>query len=67
MEVSTLPNRAGEVLTGIGNWSAKQFGMDMPPLRVDESVDGMFKVLGALEKDKHGGRVVAWTGEIQDW
>ncbi|SPO00276.1 related to ketoreductase [Cephalotrichum gorgonifer] len=36
-------------------------------LSVDESVDGMFNVLVTATKEKYGGKVVLYTGEVQEW
>lgn len=34
---------------------------------VDESCDGMMKVLAATTKAKHGGKLVLYNGETMAW
>ncbi|KAK5655113.1 hypothetical protein OQA88_6012 [Cercophora sp. LCS_1] len=55
------------IVWSLTNWSARQFGMEEAPLTVDQSVDGMANVLGEVGKERHGGRAVLWTGDVQDW
>ena len=34
---------------------------------LDESCDGMMKVLASTSKEKHGGKLVRYTGETVEW
>ena len=34
---------------------------------LDTSVDGLFKVLTTATKEKVGGKLVSFTGEIREW
>ena len=36
-------------------------------ITVDESCDGMIKVLATTSKDRHGGKMVLYTGETAAW
>lgn len=47
------------------NVAAEIYGMGKPPITVDESTDGMFKVLKQATKETLGGKVVLFTGEVQ--
>jgi hypothetical protein len=55
----------GFVQTRFGNLAALDFGMEKPPLTVDESTSGLFDLLGRINKEEHGGKVVLYTGEVQ--
>lgn len=34
---------------------------------VDESVDGMMKMLAETSKGKHGGKMVSYDGDVSDF
>lgn len=55
----------GWVQTEMGNTAAHLFGVAAAPLTVDESVDGLFRLLTTATKEEHGGKVVLYTGEVQ--
>lgn len=55
----------GFVQTDGGNFSAKIFGMEEAPLSADESGDGTFNVMRTATKERYGGKVVLYTGEVQ--
>ncbi len=57
----------GFVQTEMGNKGARTFGMEEAPTKVDDSVTGMFQVLTTATKEKYGGKVVLYTGEVQLW
>jgi hypothetical protein len=57
----------GFVQTDMGNEGARTFGMEQAPTTVGESVGGMFQVLTTATKEKYGGKVVLYTGEVQAW
>ena len=57
----------GFVQTDLGNEGARAFGMKQAPTTVDESVGGMYQVLTTATKNKYGGKVVLYTGEVQTW
>ena len=57
----------GFVQTDMGNEGARIFGMEQALTTVDESVGGMFQVLTTATKEKYGGKMVLYTGEIQVW
>lgn len=65
--LSTFVLDTGFVQTDMDNTAARTFGMDKASLTTDESVDGMFQVLTMATKEKYGGKVVLYTGEIQAW
>ncbi|PSR80438.1 hypothetical protein BD289DRAFT_455306 [Coniella lustricola] len=55
----------GFVQTEGGNSAAKTFGMEEAPTTVDESTEGLFNVISTATKEKFGGKVVLYTGEVQ--
>ncbi|PTB62212.1 NAD(P)-binding protein [Trichoderma citrinoviride] len=50
--------------TEMGNKAAEFFGMGEAPVKVEDSVGGMFKVITTANKETHGGKFVSYTGEI---
>jgi hypothetical protein len=57
----------GFVQTEMGNEAASYFGMGQATLTVDESADGMFRVITTGTKEEFGGRLVFYTGEVLAW
>ncbi|KAL2195762.1 hypothetical protein P885DRAFT_40110 [Corynascus similis CBS 632.67] len=58
----------GWVQTDMGNEAARVWGFgETAPLKVNESVDGMYKLLTTATKEEHGGKCVLYTGEVLDW
>ena len=57
----------GWVQTDLGNEGARTFGIEQAPTTVEESVAGMYRVLSTTTKEKYGGKVVLYTGEVQSW
>lgn len=57
----------GFVQTDMGNTAAQTSGMEEAPTTVDESVDGLFQMFTTASKEKYGGKVVLYTGEVQVW
>lgn len=57
----------GFVQTDMGNKGAKAFGMEEAPVRVEDSVGGMFRVLTEGSRERYGGKCVLYTGEVQEW
>ncbi|KAK0641684.1 hypothetical protein B0T16DRAFT_380607 [Cercophora newfieldiana] len=55
----------GWVQTEMGKEAARQFGVDSPPTTTEESVSGLYNVLTTATKEKYGGKVVLYTGEVQ--
>lgn len=55
----------GFVQTEMGNKGALTFGMEEAPTTVHEFVDGMMNVLTTSTKEKYGGKVVLYNGEVQ--
>jgi len=55
----------GWVQTEMGNEGARTFGMQEAPTTVDEAVNGLYNVLTTATKEKYGGKVVLFTGEVQ--
>ncbi|KAI1803915.1 NAD(P)-binding protein [Daldinia bambusicola] len=54
----------GWVQTELGNAGARGLGIDQAPVGVDQSCDGMVQMLAVSTKEKHGGKMVSYDGEI---
>ncbi|KAI6084149.1 hypothetical protein F4821DRAFT_243347 [Hypoxylon rubiginosum] len=57
----------GWVQTDMGNTAAQRWGIESAPDTVDKSCDGMTQVLKTATKEKYGGKVVLYDGEVQAW
>ncbi|KXX80209.1 Norsolorinic acid ketoreductase [Madurella mycetomatis] len=55
----------GWVQTEMGNAAARMFGIAEAPTRKEDSVNGLYDVLTTATKEKYGGKVVLYTGEVQ--
>ncbi|KAL9108975.1 MAG: hypothetical protein Q9227_006371 [Pyrenula ochraceoflavens] len=75
MEESWLNSMAlgpGWVHTELGDAGAKGLSVDEATqakymIGIEESCDGMMKVLAETTKERHGGKMVNWNGEHQPW
>ncbi|KAI0803420.1 hypothetical protein GGR55DRAFT_682755 [Xylaria sp. FL0064] len=65
--LNTIVLDPGWAQTDMGNSAASRWGLQEAPLTVDEVTDGMFQVLRTTTKEKHGGKPVLYTGEVQEW
>ncbi|KAI0119552.1 NAD(P)-binding protein [Daldinia grandis] len=58
----------GWVQTELGNAGARGLGVEQAPLGVDESCDGMVRMLTISTKAEHGGKMVSYDGEVtSEW
>ncbi|KAK7917541.1 hypothetical protein PG985_011149 [Apiospora marii] len=57
----------GWVQTDLGDRGARSLGLEKAFITVKESCDGMMDVLVKTSKEKHGGKMVGWNGEICPW
>ncbi|KAF9878108.1 aflatoxin biosynthesis ketoreductase nor-1 [Colletotrichum karsti] len=57
----------GWVQTDLGNTGAQYFGLEKASVTVDESCDGMMKLLATTTKEKHGGKMVSYEGNIEGY
>ena len=55
----------GWVQTDMGNVAAQLWGIPTAPDTVEATCDGMTKILTTATKEKYGGKVVLWNGEVQ--
>ena len=65
--LNTFVLEPGFVQTDMGNTAAWGFGMEKAPTTVDESVNGLYRLLTTATKEEYGGKVISYTGEIKDW
>ncbi|KAJ5363672.1 uncharacterized protein N7496_009385 [Penicillium cataractarum] len=57
----------GWVQTEMGNSAANDWGIESAPDTIEKSTNGMVRVITEGTKQQYGGRVVLYTGEIQEW
>ncbi|GAB1317998.1 hypothetical protein MFIFM68171_08208 [Madurella fahalii] len=57
----------GWAQTDMGHMAARIFGFAEPPIKQEDSVNGMYNVLTMATKEKYGGKVVLYNGEVQDY
>lgn len=51
----------------MGNRGARSFNLEQASITVDESVQGVVKVIDASTHDTHSGKLFLWTGEQEPW
>ncbi|KAI1212634.1 NAD(P)-binding protein [Annulohypoxylon truncatum] len=56
----------GWVQTELGNVGARGLGLEKAPVDLVESLDGMMKMLAITSKEKDGGKMVSYDGEVSD-
>ena len=56
----------GWVQTELGNNGARGLGFEKAAVGVDESVDGMMRMLAVTSKEIHGGKMVSYDGDVSD-
>ncbi|GFF25299.1 aflatoxin biosynthesis ketoreductase nor-1 [Aspergillus udagawae] len=57
----------GWVQTEMGNSAAKGWGIESAPDTIEKSTGGMMRVITEGTKEQYGGKVVLYTGEVQEW
>ncbi|GLI74289.1 hypothetical protein PoHVEF18_002526 [Penicillium ochrochloron] len=57
----------GWVQTEMGNSAAKGWGIESAPHTIEKCTDGMVRVITEGPKEQYGGKVVLYTGDIQEW
>lgn len=57
----------GWVQTELGQAGAKGLGFESAPTTVEDSCRGMLERLGESRREKHGGRLVRWDGDVEGW
>ncbi|EAQ90267.1 hypothetical protein CHGG_02202 [Chaetomium globosum CBS 148.51] len=62
-----FPIDPGWVQTDIGDRGAHAFGIEKAAITVDESVNGIIKVIDAATQETHSGRLWAYTGNEVPW
>jgi hypothetical protein len=68
----SFPLGPGWVHSDLGDAGAVALGLDKATqdhlmIGLDESYDGMMKVLDETTKEKHGGKLVLYNGETMAW
>ena len=51
----------------MGNSAANIWGMESAPHTIEESTSGVVRVITEGTREKYGGKVVLYTGEVQEW
>ncbi|AEO70842.1 uncharacterized protein THITE_2147584 [Thermothielavioides terrestris NRRL 8126] len=57
----------GWVQTDLGNAGAQYFGLPQAYTTLDDSCDGMMRVFAETSKEKHGGKMAQFDGNIWEW
>lgn len=66
--LSTLVIHPGWVQTEMGNFGAKALGQTEAPVKIEDSVNGMFSILtDADTKTKYGGKLVVYDKSFLAW
>ncbi|OAQ98857.1 hypothetical protein LLEC1_01719 [Akanthomyces lecanii] len=65
--LTAFPIDPGFVQTELGNRGARSFNLEKAGITVDESVQGVVKVIDASTKESHSGKLFSWTGEEVPW
>jgi len=55
----------GWVQTDLGNAGAHHFGAPQADTTIEDSVNGMIKVFNETSKEKHGGKMIGWEGDVR--
>jgi norsolorinic acid ketoreductase len=55
------------VQTDLGQRGAYAFGYEKAAITVDESVNGVIKVIDAATRDTHSGKLWVYTGAESPW
>ncbi|OAA48826.1 Short-chain dehydrogenase/reductase SDR [Beauveria brongniartii RCEF 3172] len=65
--LTVFPIDPGFVQTEMGNRGARAFDLAEASISVDESVQGVVKVIDESTKETHSGKLWKWTGEEEPW
>jgi hypothetical protein len=66
-KIASFVIHPGWVATDIGNLGAARLGLERAPVSVQESVEGMLRIVDAASKETHGGTFWEFTGEMYPW
>jgi len=66
-KIASIVLSPGWVQTDLGNNGAVFFGMEQAPVTVEDSCVGMVKLLDAVTKESHGGKLWDYTGELMQF
>jgi NAD(P)-dependent dehydrogenase (short-subunit alcohol dehydrogenase family) len=66
-KIASIVLSPGWVQTDLGNIGAVFFGMEQAPVTVEDSCVGMVKLLDAVTKESHGGKLWDYTGELMQF
>ncbi|KAF2705469.1 NAD(P)-binding protein [Pleomassaria siparia CBS 279.74] len=65
-KIASIVMSPGFVQTDMGNVGAAYFGMGKPELTVEDSCNGMLKLLDQVSKESHGGKLWDYTASMSD-
>ncbi|KAJ4293057.1 hypothetical protein N0V88_005721 [Collariella sp. IMI 366227] len=63
----TIGSSSAYLTTDLGQRGAAAFGYEKAAITVDESVNGIIKVVDAATRDTHGGKMWVYTGVESPW
>jgi hypothetical protein len=64
-KIASIVIDPGWTQTEMGNAGAVAFGKKEAPVTVEDSCNGMVKLLDGVSKESHGGRLWRYTGELE--
>ncbi|KAK0635460.1 hypothetical protein B0T17DRAFT_502991 [Bombardia bombarda] len=62
-----FPIDPGWVQTDLGNTGAHAFGFESAPLKVEDVVAGIDKIVSVATREEHGGKLIQWDGAVLPW
>ncbi|KAK4123007.1 NAD(P)-binding protein [Parathielavia appendiculata] len=65
--LTSFPVDPGWVQTDLGQRGAHAFGYEKAAITVDDSVNGIIKVIDASTRETHGGKLWVYTGQESPW
>ncbi|OTB00905.1 hypothetical protein M426DRAFT_65010 [Hypoxylon sp. CI-4A] len=65
--LTAFPVDPGWVQTNMGDRGAHAFGQEKAAITVDESVNGIIKVVDAASRETHSGKIWVYTGKESAW
>ncbi|SPQ24832.1 959f1f8e-e6e7-498b-9f1d-ceeb1299ed37 [Thermothielavioides terrestris] len=65
--LTAFPIDPGWVQTDIGQRGAAAFGYEKAAITVEESVNGLIRVIDAATRETHSGALWKYTGEQSPW
>lgn len=66
-KITSFVLHPGWVATDMGNLSANLLGLEQAPLSIQDSVDGMLRIIDDATKDTHGATFSEYNSQPYPW